>query len=282
MPLAQQTLRALPKLAAWVADHKPPGPMILGVSGAQGAGKSTLTALLATVLTENFGLKVTGFSLDDLYLTYAERNHLAQTIHPLLITRGVPGTHDVALGVRTLEALKGTHPGDETPIPAFDKARNDRRPQREWPVWRGPVDIILFEGWCLGARPQAEEALREPVNDLERHEDPDECWRRYVNAQLAGSYQRLFALLDRLILLKVPNMECVFRWRLEQERKLAERYRSHSGQPLRFMDEAELKRFIQHYERLTRWMLEEMPERADVVIHLNPNHRFDHIQINTP
>ncbi len=132
----------------------------------------------------------------------------------------------------------------------------------------------------MGAKPQPDEALHEPVNDLEKHEDPDESWRRYVNAQLKGAYQHLFALLDRLVMLKVPDMACVFRWRLAQERELAKRYLSYPDQSLRLMNAAELQRFIQHYQRLTCWMLEEMPKRADVVIPLDQHHRFESIQIN--
>ncbi len=269
MPFAPSSLRTLAQLAAWVANHKLQAPMIIGVSGAQGAGKSTLTALLATMLTEDFGLRVASLSLDDLYLTRAERYHLSRTVHPLLATRGVPGTHDVALGIRLLKALKTAKEGNEIPLPAFDKATDDRRPRQMWPTWRGAVDIVLFEGWCVGARPQPEAALHEPISDFERYEDPDGCWRRYVNAQLEKTYPPLFALLDRLVMLKVPNMACVFRWRLEQERELARQ-----GHALRIMDEVALERFIQHYRRLTLWMLEEMPHRADVVLTLGEDHQI--------
>ncbi len=267
-------------LAAWIVRHKTESPMIVGINGAQGTGKSTLTALLTTMIDTGFELKVTGFSIDDIYLTRAEREHLATVIHPLMRTRGVPGTHDVALGLKTLQALKNAHPGDITPIPAFDKAVDDRKPVSQWPVWRGRADIILFEGWGVGARPQPEPALASPINDLERLEDPDGRWRRFVNEQLKGPYQRLFGLLDSLIMLKVPNMECVFRWRLEQERRLMKSSRAHPGRKLRLMSETELRRFIQHYERLTRWMIDEMPARADVVLELGVDHQIHEIKVN--
>lgn len=269
-------------LAAWITQHQPHRPMVLGVNGAQGSGKSTLAVLLETLLTTAFHLKVTSFSIDDFYKTRAEREHLSRTVHPLLITRGVPGTHDVALGLGTLEALKTAAPGSEIAIPAFDKALDDRKPRDQWPVWRGPVDIILFEGWCVGARPQPDSDLANPINDLERLEDPDGRWRRYVNDQLKGPYQSWFAELDRLIMLKVPSMEQVFAWRLQQERQLAERYAGAAGQTLRLMNETQLRRFIQHFERLTRWMLKEMPNRADVVLSLNRCHQFNHILVNSP
>ncbi len=267
-------------LAAWIVRHKAEKPLILGINGAQGTGKSTLTALLVTLLSTCFDLKVTAFSIDDIYLTRAEREHLARTVHPLLRTRGVPGTHDVELGIDTLTALRDAGPGDSIPIPAFDKALDDRKPLSQWPVWQGRVDIVLFEGWCVGAIPQPDQALETPVNELERREDPDGHWRRYVNEQLKGPYQRLFAHLDHLIMLKVPSMEWVFRWRLEQERKLAEFVTHRPERRFRLMGENELCRFIQHYERLTRWMIEEMPQRADIVLELGPDHQIHRIEVN--
>lgn len=267
-------------LAAWIHKQRNNQPLIVGINGAQGTGKSTLTALLSVILQSGFKLRVAGFSIDDLYLPRAQRQHLATTIHPLLATRGVPGTHDVELGIRTLRALCQASTDDEIAIPTFDKAVDDRKPPSLWPVWRGEVDVILFEGWCVGARPQPEQALECPINELERLEDPDGRWRRYVNEQLKGPYQSLFTMLDRLVMLKAPDMECVFRWRLQQELALAAKVTHQAEQPLRLMNETELRRFIQHYERLTRWMLEEMPERADVVLHLSQDHQFHAIEVN--
>ncbi|XSG85280.1 MAG: hypothetical protein ACPW60_00815 [Methylohalobius sp. ZOD2] len=273
-------------LAAWVAaqtgkvNAKTPRPLILGINGAQGSGKSTVAALLATLLKEGFGLKAAGLSIDDLYLTRAEREKLARSVHPLLITRGVPGTHDVTLGIATLNTLKNARSGDRTPIPAFDKAVDDRKPKTEWPVWQGPVDVILFEGWCVGTRPQPEAALRESVNDLEKQEDSDGRWRRHVNDQLKGPYRCLFALLDRLLFLQAPDLDCVFRWRLQQERELAQRTCTPSSRPSRLMDESQLRRFLQHYERLTRWALADLPKHADAIMPLDRNHQPTPLQIN--
>jgi len=267
-------------LAAWIHQQRHNQPLIVGINGAQGTGKSTLSALLGVILQTGFKLRVTGFSIDDIYLRRGQRQHLAATIHPLLATRGVPGTHDVELGIRTLRALRRASADDQIAIPAFDKAVDDRKPLSQWPLWRGEVDVILFEGWCVGARPQPDQALERPINDLERLEDPDGRWRRYVNEQLQGPYQSLFAMLDRLVMLKAPDMECVFRWRLQQEQALAAKVTAHADQPLRLMNETELRRFIQHYERLTRWMLEEMPVRVDVVLHLSQDHQFHAIEVN--
>jgi len=234
-------------------------PLIVGICGAQGSGKSTL----AEALARHFP-RTTTLSLDDLYLTRAERAGLARTRHPLFATRGVPGTHDVALGLAKLDALEA---GIPTLLPRFDKACDDRAPSDTWPDARTPSDLVIFEGWCVGAVPEAEDALAAPVNDLERIADADGRWRRAVNSALAGSYQALFARLDMLILLAAPDWETVCRWREEQEAGL----RQTAGQGAGIMDEATVERFLQHYERLTRHILQEMPGRADLVLRLSPD-----------
>ena len=260
-------------LADWVHQQKTVGkPLLLGVNGAQGSGKSTLCTFLQMILSEAYAYKVLGFSIDDLYLTHAERQRLGCEIHPLLVTRGVPGTHDVDLGLQIIQALFDPASGPVA-IPAFDKARDDRRPQSKWPIVQGPVDIVIFEGWCVGATPQTEAKLVEPVNALERDEDPEGIWRTFVNRQLQGPYAELFSHIDRLIMLKVPSMECVFQWRSLQEQKLAEKT-AFTGDNSRIMDAEALKRFIMHYERITRHTLSEMPNRADLTLTLDHNHQY--------
>jgi D-glycerate 3-kinase len=265
-------------LAAWVRGQKSAAPLVLGINGAQGSGKSTLADFLGFLLEEAYGCRVAGFSIDDLYKTRAERERLAREVHPLLRIRGVPGTHDTGLGLATLRALKSAAPSTLTPLPAFDKARDDRRPASEWPLFRGRPDVIVFEGWCVGTAPQADEALALPINELEQDEDADGTWRRHVNERLKGECAELFGELDRLAMLKVPGMASVFEWRALQERKLAEKTPPENRQ--RLMDEAGIKRFIMHYERLTRHNLAEMPDRADLTLYLDENHRFTRIQIN--
>lgn len=254
-----------PLADAIVAAAHGPG-FVVGLCGAQASGKSTLTAVLRRMLEER-GLKVASLSLDDLYLTRAERQALAREIHPLLATRGVPGTHDVALGLAVLDGL--ARPG-ETLLPAFDKAADDRRPEAV-PV-TGPVDVILFEGWCVGAVPQAE--VSAPLNALERDRDPDGRWRTFVNAALAGPYQDLFARIDLLVLLKAPSFEVVLAWRREQEAKLRARLTREGGDLKRAMTDDQVADFIAHYERLTRHILAEMPGRADVVVELDETRRL--------
>lgn len=276
-------------LGAWLTCKKrqKKGPLVVGINGAQGAGKSTLFNLIEVILTEGFNLKVVGFSIDDLYKTYDERVQLSETIHPLLRTRGVPGTHDVDLGIEILNSLKQSDESTITKIPVFDKSTDDRCQASVWQEWFGPADVIVLEGWCVGADPQPPELLMEPINELERDKDPSGLWREHVNAQLSGAYQELFSMIDVLIMLKVPSMDAVFEWRSLQEKKLAERvkYIYDTQQPtehLRIMNEEQIKRFIQHYERLTRHMLDEMPDRADVTLCLNDNHKISEIRINSP
>ena len=255
-------------LAAWVIAQKGDGPLIIGVNGAQGSGKSTLCDFLRLILEQCHGQRVAILSIDDLYLTRAERQDLAREVHPLLITRGVPGTHDVELGFATLYRLRTAVETDLTPLPAFDKASDDRRPAEDWPVFRGRPDILLFEGWCLGATPQPKAALREPVNALERDEDTDGRWRSYVNLRLETDYRRLFAELDRLIFLRVPGMDRVLEWRSLQEQKLA----ATAGAGRHIMDTAAIHRFVMHYERLTRHNLADLPARADLTLNLTDDH----------
>ena len=240
---------------------------IIGICGAQGSGKSTLAAVVRRLLVEA-GLSAAVLSLDDLYLPRDARAELARKVHPLFATRGPPGTHDVALGLSVLEGLG--RPG-AVALPRFDKAL-DTRPTSGFERIEAPVDVVLFEGWCVGARPQAAAALAKPVNALEADEDPKRVWRRHVNRALAGPYAELFAKLDELVLLQAPSFEVVAAWRGEQERKLSDQLAA-EGRPGATMDAAELAHFISHYERLTRHILAEMPARADWVVPLDANRR---------
>ena len=245
-------------------------PVVIGICGAQGAGKSTLAQAVQTRCeAEHVASAV--LSLDDLYLTHAERQALARDVHPLLATRGVPGTHDIALG---LDVLDGLEAGGPVALPRFDKARDDRVSEHDWPIVAPGCQVLLLEGWCLGAFPQRTGELAEPVNALEAGEDPDGRWRRRVNDMLGDSYQRLFARIDRLILLAAPGFEVVHRWRSEQERDLASR----AGPDDRVMSEAEIARFIAYYERITRAILSEMPARADLLVRLDDARRPEAIE----
>jgi D-glycerate 3-kinase len=236
--------------------------VVIGLCGPQGSGKSTIAAATAQLL-EDRGLTAVALSLDDFYLSKSSRERLAREVHPLLATRGPPGTHDVALAGAVLEQLR--RPG-RVALPTFDKAADERAPRAAWRTLATPGDVVIFEGWCLGARSQGAAALAQPVNALEAEEDPDGRWRGYVNAQLDGPYQELFAKLHELVYLQPPSFEVVLGWRQEQERKLI----AAAGAG---MSDAEVARFVAHYERLTRWMMAETPDRARLVFQLGKDRR---------
>ncbi len=266
---ADEVERLHAPLAARIAGVAMGPAFVVGICGPQASGKST-AVLVVRQLLEQRGLTVATLSLDDLYLPIEDREALARDVHPLLRTRGVPGTHDVALGLAVLDGLAG--PG-ATAVPRFDKATDTRAPAESWPVVEGAVDVVLFEGWCVGARPEPDKALARPVNALERERDPDGAWRAHVNAALAGPYRALFSRIDLLVQFVAPDFDTVLVWRQEQERKLRDRLAAAGQGRGRAMDDAEVAAFVQHYERLTRHIAREMPARADIVIRLDGDRR---------
>ncbi|WP_296615575.1 kinase [Sphingomonas sp.] len=235
--------------------------LLAGLCGPQGSGKSTTAARLVERLGGH-GLRAIVCALDDFYLTRSERGSLATKVHPLLATRGVPGTHDLALLGDTISALRSATGDTTILLPIFDKALDDRLDRSDWRVHRGPVDIVILEGWCIGARPQSAAQLAEPLNALERDRDADGVWRRYVNEQLETGYAPLFGTLDFNLLLQPPSFDCVLSWRAEQEAGLSRRAGARAP-----MTRAELAFFIAHYERLTRWLLLDQP--ADLIVDLD-------------
>lgn len=241
-------------------------PFTIGIGGAQGTGKSTLADFLKLSLEYSGGYSVVALSLDDFYYTHAERHHLGAVVHPLLATRGVPGTHDLQMLFTCLERLRLLRPGETMALPRFDKAQDDRADPVTWPIVSGPIDVVVLEGWCLGAVAQPPEALAVAVNALERVADSAGVWRRYVNEQLAGGYASLVERIDYLVYLKAPDFDAVLRWRREQERKLAARDQE-------AMSDIEVGRFVQHFERLTRALLASPPPGTDVLVALDGAHR---------
>ncbi len=236
-------------------------PLVVGLCGAQGSGKSTVAAAVVDRLAGD-GIAAATLSIDDLYQTRADRMVLAADVHQLLATRGVPGTHDPALGLAVFAALDR---GEAVRLPRFDKARDDRAPEAAWTPVPAGLDVLIFEGWCVGAVRQPDADLAVPVNALERDEDGDGAWRRFVNDAIGGAgYRALFARIDRLVLLAAPDAALVYDWRRQQEDDL----RARVGDAPGVMSAAEVDRFVAHDERLTRHILNEMPARADVVIRL--------------
>ncbi|HVI55360.1 MAG TPA: kinase [Luteibacter sp.] len=251
--------RVLGRFAAPIAHASK--PFILGLSGLQGSGKSTLATAMIDAARDR-GWSAATLSLDDVYLTRAERQTLGRQVHPLLSTRGVPGTHDLALLASTLDALDKAAYERPVSMPRFDKGHDDRYAEPLWPEVPQPPMLVILEGWCLGLDPQAEAALAEPINALERDEDADGVWRRWVNAKLA-EYLPVWRRLDALVLLQAPSWEVVARWRDQAEWSLRAR-----GEP-QAMNKDEMARFLQHYERLSKHALDTLPAKADMIVTLD-------------
>jgi len=239
-------------------------PPIIGVSGCQGSGKSTLAKLMGQTMCQLHGVRTVVLSLDDFYLTKEERRQMAADIHPLLITRGVPGTHDVPLLLHTIEQLRAGHDG--VSLPVFDKASDDRAVMQQWRTSPPGTELIILEGWCVGLSPQPIAELEPPVNVLEREQDAHLVWREAINEQLLGPYATLFAELDALLFLQAPHFDAVLEWRWEQEQQLSARYQSaHPADPDPTMSREDVVTFISHYQRLTEHALATLPQQADYV-----------------
>jgi D-glycerate 3-kinase len=244
-------------------------PLLIAINGSQGSGKSTLSAYLEMAIATKYHLHAVTLSLDDFYYTREQRLALSQDVHPLLLTRGVPGTHDIAMLSDVLDSLLRSDRSESVMIPRFDKAADDRSPQSE--EVSGPVDVVLLEGWCLGSMPQPVEDLVEPINTLEANEDPHGLWRNYVNSILARDFLPLYKQVDYWVMLQAPGFECVYEWRREQESKLASSKAGKSGK--RVMNDRQLERFIQYYERLTRACLIDLSGQVDQLYVLDENRR---------
>lgn len=236
------------------------GPPVIAIVGAQGSGKTTLARAAAERCG---GVQI---SIDDVYLTRARREAMAEEVHPLFLTRGPPGTHDLRMLGRLIKTLGAARPDDKVLLPDFDKRGDDRRPIREWRVFEGRPRAILIDAWCLGALPEDEAGLAEPINALERERDADGTWRRAVNGFVAGSYADLAAQFDAVVFLKAPGFDVVLDWRIQQEADLLK------IAPADLPDEERrrLADFIQYFERVTRSMLDG-GVRADVVVGLDPD-----------
>ncbi|MBT8438226.1 MAG: hypothetical protein KJO91_00760 [Gammaproteobacteria bacterium] len=255
-------------LAVKLMNSKQQGPLLISINGAQGTGKSTLTQFIKVILEALSTKPAAAFSIDDFYLTRSQRQQLAKKVHPLFMTRGVPGTHDIDMMKSVLSNLLN---GNKTQIPVFNKAIDDREKNESWQTITEAVDFILFEGWCVLSPPQAAEELVEPINELEKKEDPNTEWRRYANLKLTDYQQQLFSLTDVSIMLQPPDFDHIYQWRTLQEEKLRESTQAHSHQ---LMDADALKRFIQHYERITRHPLAQLPEQVDYLLPVDRHHNI--------
>ena len=240
-------------------------PLVIGINGCQGSGKTTFAEYLVLMLNAA-KVNTMNMSMDDFYLTRSQRNILGSSVHPLLKTRGVPGTHDVNLLLDTLSHLKQGH--HNVAVPKFNKALDDRAPQQNWPVYSGPFDVIILEGWCLAVPAQTQEELLVAVNELELMQDPEGIWRQYVNQALLHEYSNVWEGIDYTIMLKAPSFNCVYQWRWQQEQKLLEKtsdFQASKG----LLSQDTLKVFIQYFERLTTHALKTVPELCQHVFYLD-------------
>jgi D-glycerate 3-kinase len=243
---------------------------VIGLSGLQGSGKSTLAAQVVSAASGR-GIDAITISIDDFYLGRAARKRLARDVHPLLKTRGVPGTHDVDLALHTLDALRNASPKHPARVPRFDKGLDTRLPPSRWKKISHAPRFVILEGWCIGVTSQSANALRHPINSLERDEDPDAVWRTWVNEQIRAHYLQLWKRLDRLVLLQAPSFRIVAKWRDEQERALRKRGAKHA------QSRAALRRFLMHYERLSRHEMKTLRAIADMRIVLDEKRHVQRI-----
>ena len=246
---------------------------IIGLTGGQGSGKSTISNILKIILKKNFNLETVTFSIDDFYKTLKERKIISKRVSPLFQTRGVPGTHDTKLLLSCLKTLKRSKINKTFFIPKFDKSIDDRFPKKKWQKIEKKPEIVIFEGWCVGAKPQKNKDLLVPINTLEKENDKKRIWRNRVNNELKNDYKKIFKFIDNFIFLKVPNFKYVLKWRLLQEKKLKV-----VSKGKKIMDKNQIKNFVMFYERLTKHMLKNFDKDSDIIIKIDNKHRLKSIK----
>ena len=258
-------------ISFWIENkYKKKGEtLFLGFCGGQGSGKTTATRILKIILTKFFERRIHVSSIDEFYKTSEDRNKMANEIHSLFKTRGVPGTHDINLVKIFFDIIKKKK-FKKIKLPKFEKAADNRLKKKYWYNIKQKPEIVILEGWCVGARPQSSSLIKKPINILEKYEDKDLKWRKYVNEKLKKEYKKLFAMIDHFIFMKIPNFKMVFKWRLLQENKLKKK--SHLNKKI--MSYNGIKRFIMFYERITLQMIKDLSKSASVVMLLKKNHEI--------
>lgn len=212
-------------------------PLIQGVLGVQGTGKTTLTLILQGILGV-MGYRTAGLSIDDLYKTYRDRLHLRQ-VDPRLRWRGPPGTHDIDLGIATLDQVRQATPDQTVYLPRFDKSRHGGEGDQTDPEPVQGVDILLFEGWFLGARPLPPELFDQAPEPI--CTDADRQFARDINAQLAH-YLPLWDRLDRLMVLCPEDYRISKAWRRQAEHQM-------KAQGKAGMSDATIDAFVDYFWR---------------------------------
>ena len=250
-------------------------PLIIGLAGGQGSGKTTFSSILTLILQKYFKLNVFKVSIDDFYKTRKGRKLLSKNKHPLLMTRGVPGTHDIDLILSFFKKIKNKN-FKSLIVPIFDKAIDDRCSKSLWQKIKTKPDVVIFEGWCVGARAQSSSQLKKPINSLEKVYDQGAKWRAHVNNQLKNKYKTLFNQLDGLLYLKAKNFNLLRKWRLKQERKLWIQTRKKKN--LKIMGSRDISKFMQTYQRITQQMFKDAIKSSSIIMNLNNNHQIEKIK----
>jgi len=250
-------------------------PLIIGLAGGQGSGKTTISSILTLILQKYFKLNVFKVSIDDFYKTRKDRKLLSKNKHPLLMTRGVPGTHDIDLMLSFFKKIKNKN-FKSLQIPIFDKAIDDRCSKSLWHKIKTKPDVVIFEGWCVGARAQSSRQLKKPINSLEKIYDQGAKWRAYVNVQLKTKYKTLFNQLDELLYLKAKNFKLLKEWRLKQERKLW--LQTKNKKNLKIMSNGDVMKFMHTYQRITQQMFKDAIKSSSIIMNLNSNHQIEKIK----
>ena len=197
---------------------------------------------------------------------------MSNKIHPLFKIRGVPGTHDINLVKNFFNFIKKKK-FKKIKLPKFEKATDDRLKKKYWFYIKKKPEIVILEGWCVGAKPQLNSLIKKPINILEKYKDKDLTWRKYVNEKLKKEYRKLFEMIDHFIFIKIPSFDMVLKWRFIQENKL----RKVSYIKKKIMSYNEIKRFIMFYERITLQMTKDLSKSASVVMLLKKNHEIKKI-----
>jgi len=244
-------------------------PYFVGLAGGQGTGKTTISSLIRIILTKYFKLNVFRISIDDFYKTRKERINLSKRVHPMLLTRGVPGTHDINMMLNFFKKSKSKK-FNRLKLPTFNKAIDDRYNKKKWYDLKKRPDVIIFEGWCVGAKSEKNNTLKKTINSLEKAKDQKQIWRKYVNNQLKSKYKNLYSQLNCLVYLKAKNFSLLQKWRLKQERKLWVQSKVKS----KIMSRGDVLNFMQTYQRITQNMFRNMPKYASVIFNLNSNHQI--------
>ena len=246
-------------------------PYFVGLAGGQGTGKTTISSLIKIILTKYFKLNVFRISIDDFYKTRKERINLSKRVHPMLLTRGVPGTHDINMMLNFFKKSK-IKKFKSLKLPTFNKAIDDRFNKKKWYDLKNKPDVIIFEGWCVGAKSENSITLKRTINSMEKLKDQRQIWRKYVNQQLKTKYKNLYSQLNCLIYLKAKNFSLLQKWRLKQERKLW--LKSKKNSKLKIMKRGDVINFMQTYQRITQNMFKNMPKYASIIFNLNSNHQI--------